>query len=207
VTVAALIAVYHDEATAQKVARKLEVVAPPDADVGTDSDNPGLHHVALESEMDAEVSDAWASPGIGVFLTGEQMRGAILIAMLGVVVGAVCGLPIGLVLFDATSSVWVRLGVGALVGTLFGATVAALIGGGLAMQSPATAPAAQRGYVVSVSPSNAAAERVMAAAHPIRLDRVVDGQRVATPHTEGPSGVRESIEQLEANSADPRRQG
>ena len=172
-------------------------------DRGTDDpDDAGL---SIAAEMDAEVEAGWGSPGLGAFLTSEQMRGAIVFAVGLGALGAVVGLPVGWILFDASSSALTKLGVGALVGLLFGATVGALLGGGFAMTSPQERLAAERGVTVRVDGASSSDERIMEEHQPIRLDRIVGRQRVETPTTEGPEGLEETKAEFEANTADPRR--
>lgn len=199
------IAVYRDTADAQAAVDDVDEVEHGQAVV--EIEPPGAADESLRAEMQAEVDDAWASPGIGVFLAAHQMRGAILFAALCGAVGTVLGLPIGLLLYGHSGELWVQLGIGALVGFLFGSVVGALLGGGFAMQSPAHQPAAQRGIVVTVSPALPEAREALARHDPIRIDRIADAERVETPVTEQPSGLRETIEEFTANAADPERQG
>ncbi len=199
----ALIAVYRDEDDARAVASRLQDTLPAAVEVAGDRD----HETSIRAEMEAEVDESWGSPGVGVFLTAEQMRGAVLVSLGGGALGGLIGMPIGLLLTSWTLP-W-QLGIGALIGVLFGATVGALLGGGFAMQSAMHAPAAQQGYTVRVVPGSDAAEQVMVAAKPIRIDRVASGQRVSTPTTEGPSGLRENVrdtaDKLVEHSRDERR--
>ncbi len=199
---AALIGVFHDETTARSVVDALHREAEPSVDVRVgDADVAAASTVA---EMQAEVSQGWG--GIAAFLTAEQARGVMVFSLGLGLIGAIVGIPVGL-LFTATSSLVLKLGIGALVGALFGSTVGALLGGGLAMQSVTERPAAERGVTVVCRPGNESAVHVMEDFDPIRIDRIEDGEVVETPVAEGPSGVRESLDEFVRNSRDPRRQG
>jgi len=120
----------------------------------------------------------------------------------------VLGLPLGL-LYDDGVSLLTRLGIGALVGGLFGSVVGTMLGGGMAMKSPEEGLAAERGVPVAIVEVDPAAspglEAVLADYAPIRVDRFVDGQPVATPVTESPGGVAETIGEFVANTRDPAR--
>jgi hypothetical protein len=201
-----LVAVYRDRETAEAVARELSNVPDVSGEAVRVSDAAD-RLLSVRAEMDAEVAESWGSPGIGALVTAEMMRGAVLLAFLIGALGALVGLPIGYFLFVGDASVWAKLGLGALVGGLFGATVGGLLGGGFAMQSPEEKLAAERGVPVALDGASPAAEHVMARHAPIRLDKFEDGNRVGTLVTEGPGGVAETVTEFIANTSDPRRQG
>jgi hypothetical protein len=201
-----LVAVYRDRETAEAVAHELSN-APDVSSEAVRISDAADRLLSVRAEMDAEVAESWGSPGLGAFVTAEMMRGAVLLALLMGAIGVLVGLPIGYFLFVGDASVWEKLGLGAVVGGLFGATVGGLLGGGFAMQSPEEKLAAERGIPVALEDATPAAEEVMARYEPIRLDRFEDGNRVDTPQTEGPEGVTETIAELVANTSDPRRQG
>jgi hypothetical protein len=199
----ALIAVYRESDVAQDVAARLRESLPGAVQLESDDDR----EMSIRAEMQAEVDEAWGSPGMGMLVTAEQMRGAVLFVILGGALGALIGIPLGLIFASAWDLAW-QIGIGALVGTLFGATVGGLLGGGYAMQSAMHPPAAQDGFTVRVTPPSRVAARVMSDADPIRIDRVSDGQRVDTPVTEGPEGLSENLvdtaEKFTAHTADAR---
>jgi hypothetical protein len=201
-----LVAVYRDRQTAEAVAHELGNVPDVSSEAVRVSDAAD-RLLSVRAEMDAEVAESWASPGVGALVTAEMMRGALLLALLIGAMGVLVGLPIGYFLFVGDASVWEKLGLGALVGGLFGATVGGLLGGGFAMQSPEEKLAAERGVLVALDDAPSAAEEVMARHFPIRLDKFEDGERVDTPVTEGPGGVTETVAEFIANTSDPRRQG
>ena len=201
-----LVAVYRDRETAEAVAHELSNVPDVSLEAVRVSDAAD-RLLSVRAEMDAEVAEGWGSPGLGAFVTAEMMRGAVLLALLIGAIGVLVGLPIGYFLFVGDASVWEKLGLGALVGGLFGATVGGLLGGGFAMQSPEEKLAAERGVPVALEDASPAAEEVMARYEPIRLDKFEDGERVDTPQAEGPAGVLETAAEFAANTSDPRRQG
>jgi hypothetical protein len=197
-----LVAVYRDRDTAEEVAHELE---SRDLHTTVSVADPADAGLSIAAEMDAQVEEGWGTAAVGGFVTSEQMRGAVVFASGLGLLGALVGLPVGWILFDASTSTLTKLGVGALVGFLFGVVVGALLGGGFAMTSPQERLAAERGVTVRVDGASPSHERIMEEHRPIRLDRIVRGQRVETPTTEGPHGVAETIAEFEANTADPRR--
>src|SRR4051794_17626976 len=108
----ALLGVYRDRETAEAVADEVAHVHP---DARLRVGDPRDHDEALRAEMEAEVAESWASPGLGAFLTAEQMRGAFVFAITLGAAGLVVGLILGWALYDAPSSTWTKLGVGALI--------------------------------------------------------------------------------------------
>jgi hypothetical protein len=200
-----VIGVYREAEELEAVARDLVAHGVPEADIriGADED----HYQSISAEMEAEVSDSWGSAGLGTFLTAEMMRGAVVFIVIGAAVGIVIGIPIGLLLYSHTSSMVTRLGVGALIGVLFGGTVGAILGGGLAMQSPEEGLAAESGLTVRVEHDSPEIEAAMTSHDPVRLDVFSGQRRLRTPSTEGPSGIAETFDQFQQNIADPHRQG
>jgi hypothetical protein len=201
----ALLAVYRDRETADTVARALQErrgVAERALRVADWSDV----RASIEAEMDAEISESVPS-GIWGVMTIEMVRGALLFGVLGTILGVVLGAPLGYFLYDPDSSTLTRLAVGALVGGLFGSVVGTLLGGGFGMKSPAEGLAAERGVPVLVEDAPEGAESLMAEFGAIRIDRFEDGQRVATPVTEEPSGIGETLAETVANAREPERRG
>jgi hypothetical protein len=202
--VTTLIGVYHDTGHAESAARALhdEVGLPDDALVLGDARDAERE---VAAEMEAEVAEGWGSPGLGAFLTAEQMRGAFLFAITFGAIGAVLLAPIGVLLFTDSWSTVTRLLLGALVGALFGSTVGALLGGGFAMQSTDQPLAAEAGVTLRVEAADdERCAEIMSHYEPIRIDRWGDGQRTETLVTEGSSGVQETVENFVRNAAEPR---
>ena len=198
-----MIAIYSDRATAEAVATDLREHHHV-SDAVLHVDEPADRRRALEAAMEEETAQGWAS-GIHGFATGSMVRGAVLFGVLFGAIGLILGLPIGYFLFDQADSVVTRLGVGALVGMLFGSVVGSLIGGGMAVESPAEPVAGEHGVALRIDDAPAELETVLEQYEPIRIDRFDDGQRVATPVTDRPTGIRGTVEEFEANARDPRR--
>jgi hypothetical protein len=101
------------------------------------------------------------------------------------------------------------LGVGALIGALFGFIVGAVLGGGIAMNSGAEPLAAEEGITVDVAEPPRGAEDLLRDFGAIRVDRFADDMRPRTESDDGPRGVtenvRETTREFRENSADPRR--
>ena len=200
---AAMIAVYPDRGTAEAVAAELrERLHVSDAVVHVDE--PADRRRALEAAMEEETAQGWAS-GIHGFATGSMVRGAVVFGVLFGAIGLVVGLPIGYFLFDQADSVLTRLGVGALVGMLFGSVVGSLVGGGMAVESPGEPVAGEHGVPLRIDGASDELETVLEQYEPIRIDRFDEGQRVATPVTDRPKGIRGTVEEFEANARDSRR--
>lgn len=180
----AVIGVYHDTTEPAAVARDLveHGIEPDEIRVGASED----HCLSIHAEMEARVSDSGGSAAPGTFATSKMTRAALFSVALGSAIGAIVGIPIGLLLFSYGNSVFTEIWFGALVGVLFGSAVGAILGGGLAMQSPEDLLVAESGITVRVEEDSPDIEAVMASHAPIRLDVF--------------SGVRRDI-------ADPRRQG
>ncbi len=202
-----LLAVYRDRQDAEATAHDLverTAHAPELLHVG---ERPDLE-LSIRAEMDQEFSDSVGGPGLGTFMTKEMFRGAALFGGVLGAIGVVVGALLGLVFTGAAGwSVGDRVLLGLVIGALFFGTVGTLLGGGLAMRSPEDRLAAERGVTLRIDTTSSDAQRIMIEHHPIRLDRLSGSRRVATPVTEGPSGVGEAVAEFVANTADPRRQG
>ncbi len=202
-----LVAVYRDRETPRRVAEALvaDGVAPDHIRIGSVATDTR----SKQGEMEAELQQSWGGALIGTFLTGEMLRGvAIFVAGL-VPVGAVVGALAGWLLFSETSDTWVRLGVGALIGGLFGFIVGAVLGGGFAMNSGVEPLAAEEGITVDVAAPTRGAEDVLRDFGAIRVDRFADDMWLRTESDEGPTGVvenvRETAREFREHAADPRR--
>jgi hypothetical protein len=129
----------------------------------------------------------------------------VLFGLVGAFVGALLGLPLGFFLYDGDAAVVTRFGVGALVGGLFGGTVGAMLGGGMAVKSPEDPLAVECGVPLLVGDAPDGVESVMSAYHPIRIDRFEDGHRVATLAIEPNHRVATTLHDFVANTRDPSR--
>jgi hypothetical protein len=198
-----LLAVYREADAAAAAAQELERAHVGSARVMVD--HPEDAKQAVLAEMDAEVAESWASPGLGTAMTMEMMRSATLLTVVLGTLGIPIGALIGLLLFDHTGETWEKLLVGGGLGALFFGLVGALVGGGLGVHPPDAPLAGEAGIPVRVDEPGAGAIDVLKRFEPIRVDVIVDGERRATPETEGPSGLAESIDDVTKNAADPRR--
>jgi hypothetical protein len=202
----ALVGVYKDRRIAEQVADALSSQPGAEDDAVRVSDAADLE-LSLRAEMDAEVADSWGSPGLGAFMTGEMVRGALLFSAVLGGLGLALGTIFTALLGPSALDFGERAALGAIVGTLFGGTVGTILGGGLAMKSPEDRLAAERGVTVRLEDPTEGSELIMAAHHPIRLDRISGTRRIDTITTDGDDGITETLREFRANSADPRRQG
>ncbi|MFN8028652.1 MAG: hypothetical protein U0W40_20540 [Acidimicrobiia bacterium] len=202
-----LVAVYRDRETPRRVAEALlaDGVAPDHVHIGTVAGDARARH----AEMEAEVQKSWGGALIGTFLTGEMLRGVAVFVAVLVPVGAVLGALAGWLLFTESSDTWVRLGVGALIGGLFGFVVGGVLGGGFAMNSGVEPLAVEEGITVDVAGPPLGTEHLLREFGAIRIDRFADDAWLRTEFDEGPSGVTENVKetarQFREHAADPRR--
>jgi hypothetical protein len=200
-----LIAVFRDRHDADDAVRTLVDRGVPATAIHVESGEARAH--AIDAEMEAQVSESWMGLGVGSFVTAEMMRGVLVfmavLAPLGLVVGAV----LGAVLFTETGDTWVRVLVGALIGTVFGLAVGGIVGGGFAMQSPNEPMAAESGVTIQVDGASPQVAGTLRGYTPLRIDRFVDGQYVATEETAGTQGVARTAHDFGETVADPGRQG
>src|SRR3954454_21774342 len=182
-----MIAIYPDRDTAEAVAAELRARHHvPDSVVHVGE--PADAHREVVAEMDEEVAQGWAS-GIHGFTTEQMTRNALIFGTIGAAIGAVLGLPIGYFLFDHADAALTRLGVGALIGLLFGSVVGALAGGGLGAESPARPLAGERVVPLRIDDAPDDVEAVLERYEPIRIDKFEDGLRVVPPVTDRPTGL------------------
>ena len=169
---AAMIAIYPDRATADAVATDLrEHHHVPDAEVhvGDLADR----QLAVRAEVDDEGIDA--SGDQHGFTARNMALGAVRYGLIGAAIGAVVGLPIGLLFFDHVDSVLTRLGVGALIWMLFGSVVGALAGAGIGPGSPAEPLTDDPGVPVRVDEATSEIAAVLEHYAPIRIDTFTAG--------------------------------
>jgi hypothetical protein len=202
-----LVAVYRDRETPRRVAEALlaDGVTPDHIRIGS----LAVDTRSKQGEMEAELQRSWGGALIGTFLTGEMLRGVAVFVAVLVPIGALLGALAGWLLFGETSDTWVRLGVGALIGGLFGFIVGAVLGGGFAMNSGAEPLAAEEGTTIDVSGPPRGTEDLLRDYGAIRVDRFADDMWLRTESDEGPQGitenVRETAREFRENAADPGR--
>jgi len=174
---AAMIAIYSDRATADAVATDLREhhhVADSLVHVGELADR----QLALRAEVEDEGADGAAADQHG-FTARNMALGALRYGMIGAAIGAVVGLPVGLLLFNHNDAALTRLAVGGLIWMLFGAVVGALSGAGVGPGNPAEPLTDQPGVPVRIDDPTAELEAVLVHYAPIRIDTFEEGQRAA----------------------------
>jgi len=174
----AMIAVYPDRETAEAVAADLrEHHHVPDAvvHVGELADR----QLALQAEFEDEGADAMAGDQHG-FTAANMARGAVRYGAIGALIGAIVGLPIGVLLFDHNDAVLTRLAVGALIWMLFGSVVGALAGAGIGPGNPAEPLTDEPGVPVRLDDATDELEAVLEQYDPIRIDTFEGDRRVDT---------------------------
>jgi hypothetical protein len=187
-----LIGVYPDQRAAQRAASAAKRVGGDAVRVGSDADV----RASLQAEMREEASEALIAPQVGVAYPSEAKRSIFLFGPLFVVAGAVLAMPFALIPIGDVSY-WVRCFWYVVIGAAAGGAVAAITLPALSAKSGLEPNAAQRGVVVRIAPWSEDIEAAMAAAQPIRLDRIgPDDFPVGTvtteeDHTEG--GIAEEV--------------
>jgi hypothetical protein len=199
-----LLAVYADRDRAQEAVEALRR-RPSGGQVVVD--DPDDARAAVQAEMQAEVADSWASPGVGALVTKEMMRGALLMMVVVGISGLLIGALLGWLAFEPGWSLGFRLLLGAGIGGVFGGTVGALVGGGLGVRPPDEPLAGEQGVPVRVDHADPEALAVLRRFKPLRIDEIVDSERRTTPESEGPGnlveGVAETAQQISESARDP----
>jgi len=172
-----MIAIYHDRDTAEAVAADLREhhhVSDAVLHVG----DVGDRRLAVRAEGHDEGFDAAAGDQHG-FTARNMALGAVRYGLIGAAIGAVVGLPIGLLLFNHVDAVPTRLAVGALIWMLFGSVVGALAGAGIGPGNPAEPLTDEPGVPVRLDEGTAELEAVLEQYDPIRID-TFEGDRRTT---------------------------
>jgi len=170
-----LVAVYPDRETIGRVREQLEARG-----VSAERIRIGADPRSLEAEMRSEEDDAVGGPGIGVFMTGGQARGAFTLALLVGAAGAVVGALVGIPTLGVFGPWYWRALWGAVIGAAVFGTVGLVVGGGFAAEHADEAPAAQTGVSLEVQTVDASVLGTLRDAEPIRLDEFRDGEVVRT---------------------------
>jgi hypothetical protein len=170
-----VVAVFPDEATAEKAAERARRSGGRDVAVNDPKDDVR----ALVGEMREETAESWAGPSVAIY-TPEMARhipGPTAAFALG---GAVLALPMAFLVGGGVSLV-ARLILAAVCGAIGGGTIGFLLGGFLGARRRATLDLAEeRGVVVGVQGGNRAAVRALANAGAMRVDRVRGNQPIDT---------------------------
>jgi hypothetical protein len=162
-----IVAVFADEATAGRAAEEARrrggravAINDPEDDVR-----------ALVGEMREEVAESWAGPSVAIY-TPEMVRHIPGPMAAAAVIGAVVALPLAFLL-DGGYPLPVRLIFAAVCGAVGGGTIGFLVGGFIGARRRAVIDLAEeRGVVVGMQGGNPAAVEALAAAGPMRIDRL-----------------------------------
>lgn len=189
-----LVAVYPDEGAARSAADRLEAagVDPGRIRVGRPED----HTSSVVAEMRQETDEAWMSPQAGFLLTKEMARGAAVVVPVLAGLGALFALALTPFVLSSLP-VWARLIVLAGLGAAAGGAAGLILGAGEAEKGSREPLAAERGVAVRVESAAPGLEKVLAAAGPIRVDRVSDSgtatRTVATDEGPGRDGALDDL--------------
>lgn len=194
----ALLGVYPPERV-DALKRQLAHVGVREAELRIAAD--GDERTSLTAEMREEVTESVVMPQAGILYSKEATKATALLAPLLAGLGALVALPFALLLPDDIS-LWWRLLIVAVCGAAVGGTVAVIVAPAMAVKNQDVPSAAQRGQVVRVARWTPEVEQVMAAAGPLRLDRLGDDGEpigpVATEEDHQPGGI---VEELSRNFA------
>ena len=186
-----LLGVYGSEEEARAAAAEAERHGAPNARIGDDADRVA----SLRAEMRDEIEQGFILPHAAVALPKEGAKGLAWFLPVGVLIGVLVCLPFAFI--DFGGSLGLRLLIAALCGATMGATVAFIVGAGLATRGRFEANAAERGVTVRVPVDTEEVEAAMAEHEPIRLDRLEsDGTPdtvVVTEEQFGEDGVIETM--------------
>ena len=134
-------------------------------------DDPRDETASMRGEMREELDDSVVGGGISGPYTKEMTEGAVVLGLVGAVIGAIIATPFFLIPMDDLAW-WARLLLVVGIGALAGATIGVLVGAPLAAKGPADSVGSQRGVTVGVAQSDVVVHQVMARNHPIRVDLV-----------------------------------
>jgi hypothetical protein len=165
-----LVAVFPDEATAERAAQAARQAGAQSLEVGGQLGE----QASLRSEMREELSNSAAGTGGMGMVTKEMGKGLSLFVPVGAVIGAILFLPLALISMGDLSA-GARVLIVMACGAFAGAVVGLVLGGAFGARRPGEAMAAQRGVTVTVAPATPAVERAVADLHPVRIDVVNRG--------------------------------
>ena len=166
-----LIAVFPDPGSARAAAQDLRAA-------GTDRDAVQVDEsfaTLTRGEMEEELDHSWAGSLIGVFVTDEQARPALVLAVVLGAIGAVVGAVFTVWLSSVPVTWWGRALVGAAVGGTLLGTVGAVVGGGMGSRHVDEDVPFEGGAAVRVADEPGAVARLRRC-RPLRIDRFADGQ-------------------------------
>jgi hypothetical protein len=170
-----IVAVFPDEATAERAADRARRSGGRDVAVNSPDDDVR----ALVGEMREETAESWAGPSVAIY-TPEMARHIPGPTAAGALLGALVALPMAF-LVGGGLSLMARLFLAGVCGAIGGGTIGFLAGGFLGARRRATLDLAEeRGVVVGLRGGNPAAVRALAGAGAVRVDRLVGTRPVDT---------------------------
>lgn len=170
-----IVAVFPDEAAAERAAAEARNRGGRNVAVNDPNDDVK----ALMGEMREETSESWAGPSVGP-LTPEMARHIPGPTAAAALIGAVLALPLAFIVGGNVSLI-ARLILAAVCGAIAGGTIGFLAGGYLGARRRAVLDMAEeRGVVVGIQGGNPAAERALAEAGAMRIDRLLGTRPVDT---------------------------
>ena len=177
-----VLGVFPDDAQADAAARRARAAGAEESDIHVGE--PRDEKISLQAEMQEEAENSFLSPQAAVMATKEMSKALSLAVPLGAVLGAGLLVPFAFFLFTEFS-LFGRLAVAVVTGGLAGATVGAVVGGGLGAKGPADPLAAERGVTVRVDDGRPEVAAALADEDPVRLDKLSEsGVRIDTVTTE-----------------------
>ncbi len=184
-----LLAVYPDEATAERVLDDLrKQMSEWTAERGSHADE----QASLNAEMMEEMENSWVSPQAGFITTKESTKTAAAMFPLSVIGSLIVAVPISFA-FSGDLSAGSRAVLAAGIALIMGGTIT-LILMSLGQKRPNEPMAAEKGVVVRVHDDREELRRLMLNSHPLRLDVVDDtGRPIENLMSEGDSASPREI--------------
>jgi hypothetical protein len=190
-----LLVVYPDADRAERARAAVLAAGVPAEDVRIDAEPDRV--ASFRMEMHEELERAWIVPQAGLAHTKEGARGFAFTTGIGAAVGLVAAFPLALI--GTASTYPVRLLVWAVVGMAFGAAIGVVAGPGIASVRPDAQMAAARGVLLRVRHDSPQLRALLADLAPLRMDELTsDDEPIETLLTEGPRGVKETVEDMAA---------
>jgi hypothetical protein len=170
----ALLAVFPDADRARTVADDLAAagVARHDIRIGSADDET----TSLEAEVREETTRSFVAPHAGVVFPKETVKAGIALGGPLTAIGVVLGAIAGAVTPYEPWPIWLRALVGAIVGGTALGAVASIMIPAMSVKNPLDPSVAETGTTlrVALGSSGPDVQRLLAAARPLRLDRLGD---------------------------------
>jgi hypothetical protein len=134
-------------------------------------DDGAADRASLRGEMREELERSFVAPQAALAMTKDMTEGAAAMVPIGVLVGALLGLPLGFIEIGELP-LWGRLLIAAAIGAFTGSLVGLIVGAGAGAKGPVDPMAAEKGVTVRVRSADGRALEILHAHHPLRLDVV-----------------------------------